>query len=173
MQEQHYTRFVGRGQTLTAMKRYAWLLLFVLSACAERQEPVREHGVRVDGTLEFVDTTGAVIHAINIEIAETEATRSRGLMDRRSLSAREGMLFIFERPDDLSFWMRNTAIPLDIIFVDANRQIVNIAQRTMPLSDAYIQSTAPAQYVVEVRGGVTERFGITSDAAVRWQRTTE
>lgn len=154
-------------------KAVPFLLLLVLAAaCGEELAPPPEYGIRVDGTLDFVIGDSAVVHSINIEIADTEATRQRGLMNRRGIGLSEGMLFIFPEPDMLSFWMRNTALPLDIIFIDTELNIVNIARRTKPLSDDFIRATALAQYVVEVRGGVSERYGITDSASVRWQRNS-
>ena len=94
-------------------------------------------------------------------------------MDRRDLSLQEGMLFIFPAADSQSFWMRNTYIPLDIMFVGTDRKIVNIAKRTVPLSDDYIKSTGLAQYVVEVRGGFSDRFGIDESVSIRWQQDSQ
>lgn len=125
------------------------------------------------GTLEFVDSDGQVIRTISIDIADTEEARQRGLMDRRDLSLEEGMLFIFPAPDSQSFWMRNTYIPLDIMFVGADQDIVNIAKRTTPLSDQLIKSTDLAQFVVEVRGGFSDRFGIDETVRVRWQQNPQ
>ena len=148
------------------------LVLLISGACSEEMAPPPEYGVRADGRLEFVRADSTVIHTIDIEIADTQEARQRGLMNRRGMDPDEGMLFIFPEPDMLSFWMRNTAMPLDIIFVAEDRSIVNIARRTRPLSDDRIRATAPAQYVVEVRGGVSERFGITDSASVRWRQNT-
>lgn len=135
-----------------------------LAACASSTEE------QATGTLEFIGGDGQVIRTIQIDIAATDAQRQRGLMDRRDLSLQEGMLFLFPAPDSQSFWMRNTYIPLDIMFVGADRRIVNIAKRTTPLSDDYIRSTGPAQYVVEVRGGFSDRFGIDESVRIRWQQ---
>ena len=80
------------------------------------------------------------------------------------------MLFIFNDEDMRSFWMANTPIPLDIMFVAADSQMVNIARRTKPLSQEHVNSTGPAQYVVEVRGGFSERYGLDENTRIRWQR---
>lgn len=149
----------------------AALLLVLATGCdSEEEEPPREIEFRADGVLEFIDEEDRRIEAIVIEIAETDSARSRGLMDRRSLPDRGGMFFVFDDEDDRSFWMRNTPLPLDIIFVDADSQVVNIAERTRPLSDDQIRSDGPAQYVVEVRAGFTERHGIDENARIRWHR---
>ena len=155
---------------MSNLRTWLFLLLAGLTACGEAPQPSPEFGVRADGTLEFVAEDGSVLHTVTVEIADTQETRQRGLMNRRGIELSEGMLFIFPRPDSLSFWMRNTAIPLDIIFIDEALNITNISRRTRPLSDDYIKSSAPAQYVVELRGGVAERFGIDESASVRWQQ---
>lgn len=124
------------------------------------------------GELDFLDRTGQIIRTIEVEFAEDDESRARGLMHRRQLSLRQGMLFIFPEPDSLSFWMANTPLPLDIIFVGADSGIVNIAKRTTPLSREFIRSTDLAQYVVEVRGGFTDRFGVDPSARIRWRKTT-
>lgn len=142
------------------------LCLLLTAACAEHA-PVQPK----QGTLAFLDSTGAVIRSITVEIAEDEASRQRGLMDRRQLSLSEGMLFLFPEPDSLSFWMKNTMLPLDIMFVAADSSILNIARRTTPLSTTRVTSDGLARYVVEVRGGFSDRFGIDEHVRVRWSRT--
>lgn len=123
-----------------------------------------------EGTLSFVRPGGSVIRTIDIEIAETREERARGLMQRRSMGYDKGMLFIFDEASEQTFIMKNTSMSLDMIFVGPDSQIANIAERTTPLSDARYSSTAPAQFVVEVRAGFAERFGITDSTRIRWQR---
>lgn len=123
-----------------------------------------------EGILDFLRPDSTIITRIALEFAETDQEQAQGLMYRRSLPDRGGMLFIDAEESMQSFWMRNTPIPLDILFVDASGEIVNIVKRTTPLSEEQIQSTAPAQYVVEVRGGFTDRYGIDSTASIRWER---
>ena len=146
--------------------------LVLLSACGndEEDQTPRDIPFRADGVLEFLDQDGVRLEAIAIEIADTDSARQRGLMDRRSLPERGGMLFIFEDEDQRSFWMRNTPLSLDIIFVDADSQVVNIQRRTRPLSSQEIPSDGPAKYVVEVRAGFTERHDIDENASIRWRR---
>jgi uncharacterized membrane protein (UPF0127 family) len=111
---------------------------------------------------------GSVVATLAIEIALGDSARGRGLMDRRSLPARAGMLFLSEAPKQQSFWMKNTPMPLDIIFIDADSQVVNIARRTRPLSQATITSDGPAQYVLEVRAGLADQLGLDEETRVRW-----
>ncbi|MGA1494758.1 MAG: DUF192 domain-containing protein [Rhodothermales bacterium] len=88
----------------------------------------------------------------------------------RYLPDRGGMLFVDAVASMRSFCMNNTPLSLDIIFVDADGDIVNIVKRTTPYSEDYIESTGPAQYVVEVRAGFTDRYGITAEDRIRWRR---
>ncbi len=145
--------------------------MLLLAACTSKDTPPNDGTFRPQGTLEFVRPDGTVIRAIEIEFAEDEASRQQGLMHRRQMTLNQGMLFLFDRPDKLSFWMANTPMPLDIMFVGADSQIVNIAKRTKPLSQERIESTGDAQYVVEVRGGFSDRFGIDDSTRIQWQRT--
>jgi uncharacterized membrane protein (UPF0127 family) len=114
-----------------------------------------------EGELTFLSKTGKkkILH-IDIEIAGNDYEREKGLMYRHSLPDNAGMLFIFEQSGPVSFWMRNTYIPLDIIFADENRQIVTIQKNTKPLSYAQIPSKRNSKYVVEVNAGFCDKYGI-------------
>lgn len=125
---------------------------------------------RKDGELAFL-REGADSLVIDIEIAETDSARERGLMQRSSLPERSGMLFIFPREEVQSFWMVNTPIALDLMFVDADSQIVDIAKYTRPFSASSIFSDAPARYVIEVAAGFSDTHGITEGESVTWRRT--
>ena len=144
--------------------------LLLIAACAAQDTPPDDGTFSVDGTLEFVRADGSVIRSIEIEIAEDQATRQRGLMYRRQMTLDQGMLFLFPAPDNLKFWMANTPMPLDIMFVGADSQIVNIVKRTKPISRENVYSTGLAQYVVEVRGGFSDRSGIDETVKIRWQK---
>lgn len=108
----------------------------------------------------------AVIEAANggvpviVEIASTPAELERGLMYRKSLDDGRGMLFVFAEETEHSFWMKNTLIPLDMIWIGADRRIVGIRAATTPLSTTPIGIGAPALYVLEVPGGFAARHGI-------------
>lgn len=90
---------------------------------------------------------------LSLEAAVKSAEWQKGLMNRESLAAKEGMIFIGTEERYRSFWMKNTYIPLDIIFLDKDFKIVHIAKNTTPLSEASISSLAPAQYIVELNAG--------------------
>lgn len=125
---------------------------------------------RPDGILDFIRPDSSIVTRIGIEIAESAEAQAQGLMYRRSLPDRGGMMFIDPEPSMRSFWMKNTSLSLDIIFVDASGEIVNIVKRTTPFSEDFILSTGPAQYVVEVRAGFTDKFGITELDHISWER---
>jgi uncharacterized membrane protein (UPF0127 family) len=109
-------------------------------------------------TIEIVSGTG--VHAFNVELATNDAERSRGLMFVKSLPEGQGMLFDFKRDQPVSFWMHNTYIPLDMIFIAGNGRIMHIAENAKPLSDDLIPSQYPVRAVLEVIGGTAEKLGI-------------
>jgi uncharacterized membrane protein (UPF0127 family) len=102
-------------------------------------------------------TGGALIAA---EIARTPADRERGLMFRHRLPPDRGMLFIYEQPQVLSMWMRNTYVPLDMVFLDTGGRVVSIAKDTVPLSEVIVSSSGPALAVLELLAGTAERIGL-------------
>ena len=99
-------------------------------------------------------------HRFNVELAETPVQQEQGLMFRRELAPDAGMLFDFKHPTMATMWMRNTLIPLDMLFVDAQGRIVNIHERAVPQSDAIIAAAAPVRAVIELNGGTAARLGI-------------
>ena len=109
-------------------------------------------------TIEIVSSTG--VHAFNVELASNEAERSRGLMFRKSLPEGQGMLFDFKHDQPVSFWMHNTYISLDMIFIGGDGRIVHVAENAKPLSDDLIPSSAPVRAVLEVIAGTVQKLGI-------------
>jgi hypothetical protein len=137
---------------------------------AQQPETMPEPPFTKEGELTFLDgKTGEPIRKIDIEKAETDQERQQGLMYRRNMSDSQGMLFIMEESAPQSFWMRNTYIPLDIIFVDENNTILNIHQNARPRSEAPLPSQGNAKYVVEVIGGFTQAYGIKPGDKILWE----
>ena len=127
------------------------------------QEFIRE------GELVFLGKNdGGKITKIDVEIADNPYEWERGLMYRHSMPKSSGMLFIFRRPRLLSFWMRNTYIPLDIIFVDETMRIVTIHKNTQPLSEKQLFSNVAVKYAVEVNAGFCGRYGIKKGDYIRF-----
>jgi len=120
------------------------------------------------GDLQFLRKDGSTAVSITIEIADTPEARIKGLMERWSIADFHGMLFIFDKPEVQRFWMHNTPLSLDMIFVDENRRILNIAESTTPMSKQTYGSRGPAQYVVEVKAGFSKRHGIEEGMSVQW-----
>ena len=116
-------------------------------------------------TLEILTRTGR--HRFTVEVARTARQHARGLMFRRRLAPDRGMLFLYRTSQPVTMWMKNTFIPLDMLFVAADGRIVRIAQRTVPHSIQNIPSGGPVSAVLEVNGGTAERLGIrTGDRIV-------
>lgn len=152
----------------------ALLASLLALGCTDGSEPPGNEaskGFQNEGTLAFVQPNGDTLTTIDIEIADTDAERQRGLMRRRSMGYDRGMLFIFDEVDDGGMWMRNTPLPLDIVFVAPDSQVINIARRTTPFSEETIEPDAPKKFVVEVRAGFADRFDLTDSTRVRWTRT--
>jgi uncharacterized membrane protein (UPF0127 family) len=111
-------------------------------------------------SLEIVSKTG--VHPFAVEVVSTEADRAKGLMYRKSLPEGQGMLFDFHSDQDVSFWMQNTYIPLDMIFIRGDGRIANIVENTEPLSTKMIPSRGPVRGVLEVIGGTARKLGIAA-----------
>jgi uncharacterized membrane protein (UPF0127 family) len=109
-------------------------------------------------TLEIVSRSG--VHVFQVELAVNDAERAQGLMYRKELPEGRGMLFDFQREQEVAFWMKNTLIPLDMIFIRADGRILRIAENTTPLSEQTIPSGGPVRGVLEVIGGTARRLGI-------------
>jgi uncharacterized membrane protein (UPF0127 family) len=122
-----------------------------------------------DGELQFLRQDGSIVVSITIEIADTPEARIKGLMERWALPELHGMLFIFDYPDVQRFWMHNTPLSLDMIFVDENRRILNMAESTTPMSKQTYGSRGSAKYVVEVRAGFSKRHGIEGGMSIQWK----
>ena len=132
------------------------------------EPPFRHHG-----TLNFSQAgTDSTLATIDIEIVEDTYYRTMGLMHRRSMDANRGMLFIFDMTDMLSFWMKNTLISLDMLFIADDGTIVSIAERTEPLSEKIIESGQAASAVLELNGGSSERFAIKPGDAIGFFKPT-
>ena len=117
----------------------------------------------------FEPQSGAAPVRVRVELARTPEEQARGLMYRRSLPEDGGMLFLFDRAEPRRFWMRNTYIPLDMIFLDDQRVVVGIEENTVPLDETGRGPDRPAQYVVEVKGGYARSHGIGIGARAQFE----
>jgi len=105
---------------------------------------------------------------VRVELARTEAERTRGLMYRNHLEPDAGMLFLFPRPATLAFWMKNTLIPLDMLFLDSERRVVGIVENAAPETETPRQVGGDSQFVLEVGGGLTRQWGVTAGSIVEF-----
>jgi uncharacterized protein len=102
-----------------------------------------------------------------IEVADTNAERSQGLMFRENLPASAGMLFIYDSPRRASFWMKNTLIPLDMIFADKTGTVTRIHENAVPGDQTSIDGGPGVQFVLEINGGLARRLGVVEGSALR------
>jgi len=111
-------------------------------------------------TLEIASKAG--VHAFQVEMAITPEEKEHGLMFRRELPQGQGMLFDFQFDQNVAFWMKNTYIPLDMLFIRSDGRILRIAENTEPLSERNIPSGGPVRAVLEVIGGTAKKLGIAA-----------
>lgn len=107
-----------------------------------------------------VETARGQSFDFDVELALTPGQQAQGLMHREEMAADAGMLFVFPRPRPASFWMKNTILPLDIIFIGPDGAILNIAKRTTPMSTESVPSDGDAKAVLELNAGVTDLLNI-------------
>ncbi len=137
----------------------------------ERIKSVKEPQFVKEGELEFLKKDKkTVVRKIEVEIADNDREREIGLMYRKSMDDSKGMLFIFPKQEIQSFWMKNTIMPLDIMYVNSDKEIVKIYRNTTPFSENSLPSEKPAMFVVEVAGGFSERHGVTEGDFVSFSR---
>jgi uncharacterized membrane protein (UPF0127 family) len=111
-------------------------------------------------TAELTIVTAGGPHKFTVEVATTPAQMEQGLMFRRSLAADAGMIFDYGQPAMAAMWMKNTLIPLDMLFVSEQGRVINIRERAVPGSLETIPAAAPVRAVIELNGGTVARFGI-------------
>jgi uncharacterized membrane protein (UPF0127 family) len=140
-----------KGVLMRALRSTAFALFALLVAAS----PVRPAGQQ---TLEIASKTG--VHAFTVELADNDAEREKGLMYRKDLPEGHGMLFDFHQEAPVGFWMQNTYISLDMIFIRGDGSILRIAENTEPLSTRIIPSGGPVRAVLEVIGGTARKMGI-------------
>jgi len=112
--------------------------------------------------------SGGKSHAVTVEVADDERKREMGLMFRRKLDPDRGMLFVFPEEDEHAFWMKNTLIPLDMIFVDGQGRVAGVVSRAVPLS-LEPRSAGRSRYVLEVAGGWADERGVKAGDRVRFR----
>lgn len=160
--------------------KHPYLIFLIALAVAACSGPDQDHSGEPVSTRELDFTAGVTflssderfISSVRVAIADDDHLRSEGLMDVHDLPDDAGMLFIFDRDEPRSFWMANTPIPLDIIFVNSDFEIVRIHRNTPPYSHQSFRSEEPAKYVVEVNASYTLRHDITEGMKISFEVTS-
>jgi len=163
---------LNASKVTTIIVLIAVAVFFIVNNLINNDTPeVKYYTFKKEGELTFADSLGNAKIKIDLEIADNEYERQLGLMNRKSMGENQGMLFIFPYEKMQSFWMRNTLIPLDIIFINKDKEIITIHKNTKTLSTQSYPSTEPALYVVEVVGGFTDRHNIIVGDKIFWMGT--
>jgi len=147
-------------EQMHSLHRYLAIILCTCITCScAKNTPQKEVVFQKDATLVITTATGDQ-HSFDIEIADTEVKRVKGLMNRYKMDTNQGMFFIFDREDVQSFWMKNTYLSLDMLFISADYRIVDIYENAFPLSESLITSEARAKYVLELLGGTVKKNSV-------------
>ncbi|AKH43870.1 hypothetical protein FHS61_002723 [Altererythrobacter atlanticus] len=151
-------------------------MALILPACSPQAAenspaPVAEIATHPVSGLEVVPltvTSGGKTHEFRVEMARSAQAQAQGLMYREEMGPDEGMLFPYAQPRILSFWMKNTPLPLDLIFVGPDGKVINIIANAEPFSEKQLLSDAPASAVLELIGGRAAELGIVPGDEVKW-----
>lgn len=158
-------------------RTFAAALLLAVAACSQGAQEAAASAtpaqpqVHSESGLPIVPLTvrsGSKVHRFSVEVAATPAQQAQGLMFRTVMGPDEGMIFPMNPPRPAAFWMRNTVIPLDIIFVGKDRRILNIAANARPYDETPLPSTGPSSGVLELIGGRAAELGIKPGDKVEW-----
>lgn len=157
-----------------------WVLLcFALAGCPAKSSPgearqsdtlpANQSEKETDASVRAVfSPPGAEPVTVRVELAITPEQRERGLMFRKHMEEDAGMLFVFEESEQLRFWMRNTYIPLDMIFIEPSLRVLGIVENAEPMTDTSRWVPGQSQYVVEVNAGFSRRHGLAQGTVVRF-----
>ena len=158
------------------LNKYLLLAALLFIACGQQKTTPQNNNqtkpigrvVAPERSLTFIDFDGSPLSTLEVQIADEPLERNEGLMDVRDMPETHGMVFIFEQEEPLSFWMANTPLPLDIMYVNSDSTIVRIYHNTTPFSETTLPSEAPAIFVVETNGGYCLSHGILEGMKVRF-----
>jgi uncharacterized protein len=153
----------GPEHSVNSLRRCAAVLL--LAACLFAS-------CAADPTVKIVAPDGAERAAVRVEVADTVAERETGLMYRSHLDEDAGMIFVFAAPSHQAFWMKNTEIPLDMIFADSSRRVIGIVHEARPYSQSLDEVPGESQYVLEVNGGFAARHHLAAGDRLDFEHFT-
>lgn len=142
----------------------------VLNSKSEAKRALYEPSFEDEGDLSFYNETDSLLSSIDIEIADNEQEISYGMMNRKSIDENTGMLFILPLETEQSFWMKNTYLSLDVVYINSEFEIVSIQKNTEPLSETQLPSNGPAKYALELKAGYSDAHFIKAGHKVKFQR---
>ena len=155
--------FVTVALVLVALAAIALILPRFFSNESNRVQEIEITPQEIDFTRDgevSIFKNDSLIQTIEVEFAKNDEERALGLMYRSSMDEHQGMWFIFPEEAPRSFYMRNTEIPLDIIYLDKDKKVVSIAKNARPYDETSLPSEKPAMYVLEINGGLSDKWGI-------------
>ena len=155
--------FVTVALVLVALAAIALILPRFFSNESNRVQEIEITPQDIDFTRDgelSIFKNDSLIQTIEVEFAKNDEERALGLMYRSSMDEHQGMWFIFPEEAPRSFYMRNTEIPLDIIYLDKDKKVVSIAKNARPYDETSLPSEKPAMYVLEINGGLADKWGI-------------
>ena len=169
---------MGRRSAGRMIAGLGWCAVALLAACSPQSTAEATPGAQIAGesrhpvsglnVIPLTVTSGTETYRFKVEVADTPEAQSKGLMFRTELGPDEGMIFPYDGTTAQSFWMKNTPLPLDIIFVGPDKTISNIAAMTTPYSLESVYSVGPVLGVLELRGGRAAELGIEAGDRVEW-----
>lgn len=136
-----------------------------------KADTAQQYSFRKDGDLSVIAKDGTIKAQFDIEIAEHEEDLQRGLKYRESMQDNQGMLFVFDGKQSYGFWMKDTYIPLDMLFIDYEQNIFQIASHTTPFSEEAIEPQGFNKYTLEINAGLVEKLSINEGDKIEWKRT--
>ena len=145
--------------------RNAWTVMIYVILCSRSL---------ADCVVDHVHLSGSWGNAkFTVEVADTDAERARGLMNRASLAKFASMLFVYDGPQQVGFWMKNTSIPLDILYFTAEGILLDIRDNTIPGDLTVLRSSGPVQYVLEINAGLAETLNLGEDTILNHARLAQ
>ncbi|OBQ55947.1 DUF192 domain-containing protein [Tamlana sp. s12] len=146
------------------LKRHLYFIiaLLVLSACKDQKKDIKQTEVSFskEGELTIFSTENTPKTTLDIEIADTDFDIQTGLMYRNSMQKNQGMLFVFDDEQERFFYMKNTKISLDLVYIDANKKIVSFQENAKPFDESSLPSNVPAQFVLEINAGLVNTWNL-------------
>lgn len=147
------------------------VLVFLVSCKSDQKQTVKPISIefKKEAELVFLNKNDTVVQ-LDIELAVSDYEQETGLMHRSAMEMKQGMLFIYEdeRPRP-SFYMKNTKIPLDLVYINANKQVVEINKNAKPFDETPIKAQQPAQYVLEVNAGFVDKYKINDSLLINYK----